>query len=672
MAHKPTYEQLEQRIEELERESFERKQEEAMLEASRRRYRALVENSPDMIYILDAEGRFRFLGGAFESLLGFTTGELTGKHFTSISWPEDIEKAKRHFGERRTGERSTKGFEVRLITSDGKKIDADIKYLSVELYAFGVYDKPVSAKDKKFLGTYGVARDITDRKRAEEALQTSARQWRTTFDAVNDPVSLLDMKGKFLRCNKAMTNFLGKSFEQIIGSNCWELLHHTSKPIEGCPMVAMGKTRCRETLVLETDDHQYLKITADPLVDEYGNLIGGVHIITDITERKKAEQTLRVSEEKFRSLNNKMDLGLSEVFEALDKISSGNPDVRIPETSEIKLIAELKRTVNLTAKNLKEIVDLSHEFAIGLAEHFDVLHRVSGGDLSARVSGTSQIELLEALRKVTNHMIESVFKEMTERKRAQKALKKYSNRLQDMVEERTTKLREAQEQLVRREKLAVMGQLAGGLGHELRNPLGAIKNSVYLLNMVLEDPEPEVKQSLEIIEKEVGISERVITSLLDFARPKPPTQREVDINDVVQAALSRVPVPENVEVVRQFSETLPTISADPDQLVQVFGNLALNAIQAMPEGGQLVVKSHVTGPDQVAITFADTGVGIPKEKMEKIFEPLFTTKAKGIGLGLALTKLLIERNGGTIDVKSEVEKGTTFTVSLPISREEQE
>ena len=544
MAHKPTYEELEQRIEELEKESVERKRVEGALEASTRRYKAIVEGSPDMIYVLDSEGHFSFVGGAVESLLGFTLEELIGKHFTSIIWPEDIKKAERHFGERRTGERSTRGFEVRLITRGGEKRDVDIKYLSVELYAFGVYDKPVSAKDKKFLGTYGVARDITDRKRAEEALRTSAQEWRTTFDAISEATCLLDMEGKILRCNEAMTNLLGKSFEEIIGGTCWELVHGTSEPVEGCPIVRMRKTRRRETLVLETDD-QYLKVTADPLLDEDGNLMGGVHIITDITERRRAEEKL----------------------------------------------------------------------------------------------------------------------------------KEYSERLEEMVEERTQELRDAQEQLVRHEKLTVMGQLAGGLGHELRNPLGAIRNAAYFLSMALEEPEQEIKEALEILDNEVVTSERIINSLLDFARPKPPTWHNVDINDVVQATLSRVPVPENVEVLRQLSEMLPMISGDADQLAQVFGNLILNAFQAMPEGGRLVVKtsassvepSEAASPEWVTVSFTDTGVGIDEETLGKVFEPLFTTKAKGIGLGLALTKLLIEGHGGTIEVQSAVGKGSTFTVKLPVS-----
>jgi len=243
---------------------------------------------------------------------------------------------------------------------------------------------------------------------------------------------------------------------------------------------------------------------------------------------------------------------------------------------------------------------------------------------------------------------EQVKWELAERKRAEEAL------------------RDTQEQLIRREKLAVLGQLAGGVGHELRTPLGAINNAVYFLNMVLEEPDPEVKEMLDIIKKEVGTSDRIIRSLLGFARTGAPVWQKVDVNEVVGSALSRANVPENVEVVSQLDEGMPIIPSDPDQLVRVFGNIILNAVQSMPDGGQLVIRSEVLSPEGVAVSFTDTGMGIPEENIGKLFEPLFTTKAKGIGLGLALVKTLVEGHGGTVEVQSEERKGSTFTVKLPL------
>ncbi|MEE9540829.1 MAG: ATP-binding protein, partial [Candidatus Thorarchaeota archaeon] len=230
----------------------------------------------------------------------------------------------------------------------------------------------------------------------------------------------------------------------------------------------------------------------------------------------------------------------------------------------------------------------------------------------------------------------------------------------------TGELREAQEKLLRQERLATLGQLGAGIGHELRNPLGAIKNAAYFLQMVFEKPAPEVKETIDIIAKEVATSERIISSLLSYARPKPATRRKVNINDVIVEALSASSLPETVEVVSQMDEGIPTMLADPDQLRQVFVNLILNALQAMPKGGRLIVKSWSPRPDSVNVSIADTGVGIPQADLDKIFKPLFTTKAKGIGLGLAIVKTLVDGHDGTIDVQSEPDKGTTFTVRIPV------
>lgn len=221
-----------------------------------------------------------------------------------------------------------------------------------------------------------------------------------------------------------------------------------------------------------------------------------------------------------------------------------------------------------------------------------------------------------------------------------------------------------QEKRLRQERLAQLGQLAGGVGHELRNPLGAIKNSVYFLNMALEDTTPDIKETLTILDKEVSNSEKIITSLLDFARAKPPLKRIVDIKEIIRAALDRREIPHGVEVKNQVHEPL-VIMADPDQLEQVFGNIILNAFQAMPNGGELLIETAHTPPGWLAISFTDTGTGIPRENFQKIFTPLFTGKAKGIGLGLAISRTFVEGHGGSIEVQSEVGKGSTFSVKLP-------
>jgi signal transduction histidine kinase len=237
--------------------------------------------------------------------------------------------------------------------------------------------------------------------------------------------------------------------------------------------------------------------------------------------------------------------------------------------------------------------------------------------------------------------------------------------LEQRVEERTQELRQALEQLARQEKLAVLGQMAGSVGHELRNPLAVIRNAVYFLKLVQPEADEKVKEYIGIIESETHNAEKIINDLLDFSRIKSVDSEPLVVADIVRSVLERYPVPEGISVRLDLPETLPRAYADPRQVSQVLGNLVVNACQTMIDGGELTISAAVQNAF-IAIAVKDTGVGITPENMQKIFEPLFTTKAEGIGLGLAVSQKLAEANGGKIDVQSEPGKGSTFTVWLPV------
>ena len=219
--------------------------------------------------------------------------------------------------------------------------------------------------------------------------------------------------------------------------------------------------------------------------------------------------------------------------------------------------------------------------------------------------------------------------------------------------------------------MAALGQLAGGVAHDLRNPLGAIKNAVYYLTKKLSASElaqsdPRIGEFLQIVDEEVEHSNQIIADLMTFARVGTPSLSPTNLGKIVDNALSSMEVRENVHVVKQFAPDLPDVLADGEQLYRVFMNLAVNAQEAMIDGGQLTISTgRVDGVAEIA--FSDTGIGISHKDMKKIFEPLFTTKTKGTGLGLAISQQMVSKHGGTLEVMSKPGEGTTFTVRLPLN-----
>lgn len=244
----------------------------------------------------------------------------------------------------------------------------------------------------------------------------------------------------------------------------------------------------------------------------------------------------------------------------------------------------------------------------------------------------------------------------------------------DLVEERTAELRESlaeleqtQEQLVRQERLAAIGEIASAVGHELRNPLSVITNALYLIRKNVGDHADErLTRNLSTADREVAAATLIVSDLLEFARARMPIIGAVDMTDLIAESLSVAPAPDHVRVERQYHDHLPDVAGDRDQLRQVLLNLITNGYEAMPEGGTLTIE-EVPLADAQRIRVSDTGIGMDAETMARAFEPFFSKKARGVGIGLAVAKRIVENHGGTIEATSHPGQGTTFTVTLPVA-----
>lgn len=269
-------------------------------------------------------------------------------------------------------------------------------------------------------------------------------------------------------------------------------------------------------------------------------------------------------------------------------------------------------------------------------------------------------------------------------------LKGFYSALEQKVEERTMELKEAQSKLIQSERLLSMGQVAAGIGHELRNPLGVIRNSVYYLKGKISYQDPKIIKHFNIVEKEIANSNKILSDLLNFSRPMKLTLRLMDINKVIEEAAAYNNIPERVNVLKELDTNISPFQLDRDLILQVFNNIILNSIDAMQDGGTLAIrtairphtidlqsdsvkqergigsKAYSLKSNFIEVSFSDTGKGIAEENQSKLFNPFFTTKAKGIGLGLAVSKRVIEEHKGSIEIMSKVDKGTTVTIRLPV------
>jgi signal transduction histidine kinase len=242
-----------------------------------------------------------------------------------------------------------------------------------------------------------------------------------------------------------------------------------------------------------------------------------------------------------------------------------------------------------------------------------------------------------------------------------------------LVDERTAdltrslgQLEDAQGRLVLQERLAAIGEVAAAVGHELRNPLGVLTNSLYLIRATAPNADqPPTSRHLDTAEREISAAAAIVDSLLEFAREREPAALPVDLADLVEESLSVAPPPPEVGVVQMGLHEIPRVLADRQQLRQVLLNLLTNAYEAMDGAGVLTIEASTNGAAQVDIRVTDTGPGMDAETASRIFEPFFTRKAKGIGLGLPVTRRIVEKHGGSIAAESVPGHGATFVVTLP-------
>ncbi|MEA1939641.1 MAG: PAS domain S-box protein [Candidatus Caldatribacteriota bacterium] len=482
-------------------------------------------------------------------------------------------------------------------------------------------------------------------------------------------IFILDSDFKVVWINNSTERYFGLQREKVIGKDKRNLIKKNIQHIFEDPDEFIRKvfaTYDNNTYVENFECHvlpdgkrkeRWLEHRSQPI--KSGLYAGGrIEHYYDITERIQAEEQLTKSKLRYQKL-------FTESIVPIILIDS--EDKNIVEVNPAGLRLTKYNREELIGKNVSKIIPENKKEAGGLME------KVKEQESLVQKNKTIITKFGENRIVQANYsyyfykdkdLIQIIGIDITERKKAEEELTKYRKHLEELVKERTKELKETQQQLIRKEKLAVIGQLAGSMGHELRNPLGVIGNSIYYLNMKLKHPEEKVAKHLDILKREIKRSDDIVSNLLDFSRVQPPLLIKTDLNTLIKDTTAKIKIPKQVELKMKLDEKLLPIPLDSEKIKQVIHNMASNAIGAIPEQGRLEIETRKTG-DFVEMVFRDTGEGIPQENLNKIFEPLFTTRAKGIGLGLAIMKNIIESHKGKIEVESKVGKGTAFTVKLP-------
>ena len=334
----------------------------------------------------------------------------------------------------------------------------------------------------------------------------------------------------------------------------------------------------------------------------------------------------------------------------------------------------LKRTYKMGGYVFLFVLILGYAVSLVIAQPIQALReaaiKLGEGDFDYLPDLSMPNDEIGELAHTFMQMSESLKVKTAEIMSAKDELERLNRSLENRVEARTRELRSAQDELIKKERLAAIGQMSSVVGHEIRNPLAVINNSVYFIKTKLggmqQPTDPKMLKHISIIESEIRQANGIIDEILGFARTREFNLKPAHLNAYLEDLTMSFPFPPHVELVKQFDPSNPGVNIDADQLTQALRNLIKNGIEVMPERGHVYVRSEVVSPDWVRVDIEDTGPGIPKDVLEKIFAPFFTTKARGTGLGLAVVKKAVDGHKGKVEVVSTVGKGTCFKIYLPI------
>jgi PAS domain S-box-containing protein len=636
------------------RDITERKKAEEELRKTEEKYRTIVENINEIIFNIDPQGNITFVSPQC-SIVGYSPEEVLGRNILEFAHEDDVERLRGEFIRAVVGgEEFATAF--RLKRKGGG-------YMYVE-----EINKTIR-KDGNIVSMTGVIRGMTERMKAEEVIRASERDWIATFDAMAEGVSIHSLSYEILDANSALCKLLGKPKEEIVGKKCYHLFHGKDGAVPTCPLECSRLSGKREHAELfEPYLGKWLSVSASPVYDEKGAVTKIVHVVSDITNRKNMEKALEENERKLRAI-------FDQTFQFIGLMT---PDGTLIDANRAALELTGIPPVDILGKPFWETPWWTHsqemqdrlrraikDAAGGEFVRFEATHLDREGD-------THYVDF--SLKPVKDDSGKVIYlipegRDITERKKSENALKLAF-----------TGLRETQMELIQSEKLAALGRFAAGIAHEVKNPMGIVLGGAEYLERKLVSADDDVKTAISKIKDAVIRGNLILQSLLVYAQPSTLKYEKLDpvilINDII-SIMKYKDIFDKIKCETDFSGEDMSIEADKNQLHQVLFNVMRNAGEAMPNGGVMAIKTYrmkddelLPGKDICVIEVDDTGMGISHDILHKVTEPFFTTKERkvGTGLGLFITKNIIEIHKGKLVIESEEGKGTKVKILLPCNQ----
>ncbi|MGD0645838.1 MAG: PAS domain S-box protein [Candidatus Bathyarchaeia archaeon] len=665
------------------------------------RYRSFVEVSGELGWISNADGDVEEDIPSWRKFTGQTYEEVKGWGWFKAIHPDDLEHTESVW-KKAIKTKNTYEVEYRLRRYDG-------------VYRlFEVRGVPMFREDGSVLEWIGTCIDITERKKVEEDLRKQAAIIDLSPDAIivknsDDTITLWNQGAeKLYKWTK--NEAIGQKIQKLLGSEF-------SEPLKSINDELKRAGRWSGEVVHHTKDGRTKILQSWWLAkrNKNGELVEILESNVDITDRKKIEQELSISFEELQRRESEIS-ALLKASKAVLQNKDFQDSARAIFDACKELIGATAGYVALLSKNGKENEVLFLDSG-GLPCTVDPLLPMPIRGLRAEAYSSRKVAVENKFKQsewtkfmpeghvqLTNVLFAPLIIEkkvvgviglankpagFTERdtemalafgeiasvalansqmlgmlEENEKELKSHSEHLEALVEERTKKLRDS-------ERLAAIGETAGMVGHDIRNPLQSITGELYLARNSLDSlpdthAKEDLRESIGYIEEQLTYVNKIVQDLQDYAKTPKPQLQETDLEKAVKDVLSSMNIPKIITVSSTIKTGFPKINTDQLYLKRILTNLTSNAIQAMPNGGKIAITATCKD-EKVFITVADTGEGIPDDIKEKIFKPLFTTKAKGQGFGLAVIKKLTEALNGKVTVESQIGKGTQFTVEFPMT-----